>query len=300
LDFTGQTSSDRLTLFRAENLSGSVSWRPSLRPVFQSVLASAFFAMAGVADAGAFEDGQAAFDRHDYATALQVWQPLADHGDAQAQNKLGNMYWAGEGVPKVYTESVKWWRLAADQGYTKAQANLAAAYENGWGVSQDYSEAGRWYEAAARQGNARAEYKLGLMYSQGQGVPHDDEQAAKWFRLAANQGEVDARAKLTPAPPPAMPNPSINQPSGRAFLDCASTGATGATGEYTQEDVLRDARGFTFNQLGRLAEIISIMNCGRSFNRYTLHDLRCDPKFKGLSLEQARVIARVLSAATCG
>jgi hypothetical protein len=54
----------------------------TMRPVFQSLLASAFFAMASVAVAGPFEDGQAAYDRHDYATALQVWQPLADHGDS--------------------------------------------------------------------------------------------------------------------------------------------------------------------------------------------------------------------------
>jgi hypothetical protein len=45
-----------------------------MRPVFQSVLSSAFLAMASVADAGQFEDGQAAYDRHDYARALQVWR----------------------------------------------------------------------------------------------------------------------------------------------------------------------------------------------------------------------------------
>ena len=84
-----------------------------MRPIFQSVLAAAFLAMASVAVAGPFEDGQAAYDRHDYATALQVWQPLADHGDAKAQNKLGNMFGIGQGVPKDYAEAVKWYRSAA-------------------------------------------------------------------------------------------------------------------------------------------------------------------------------------------
>jgi TPR repeat protein len=59
---------------------------------FQSVLAAVFLAMAGVADAGPFEDGQAAYDQHDYTRALQDWRPLADHGDAKEQNKIGNMY----------------------------------------------------------------------------------------------------------------------------------------------------------------------------------------------------------------
>jgi TPR repeat protein len=32
--------------------------------------------------AGAFEDGAAAYQRQDYATAIRLFQPLADQGDA--------------------------------------------------------------------------------------------------------------------------------------------------------------------------------------------------------------------------
>jgi uncharacterized protein len=97
----------------------------TVRPVFQSSLAAAFLAMASVADAGPFEDGKAAYQQHDYATALQDWRPLADHGDAKAQNNLGNMYFNGHGVARDYAEAVKWYRLAADQGNVGAQDNLA-------------------------------------------------------------------------------------------------------------------------------------------------------------------------------
>ncbi len=34
------------------------------------------------ASAGPFEDGQAAYDRADYATALRLWTPLAAQGNA--------------------------------------------------------------------------------------------------------------------------------------------------------------------------------------------------------------------------
>ena len=44
---------------------------------------------AGPAVAGPFEDGEAAFSKGDYATALRLWQPLAQQGDARAQNGLG-------------------------------------------------------------------------------------------------------------------------------------------------------------------------------------------------------------------
>ena len=109
----------------------------SLRPVLVVV----FLAAAGVADAAPFEDGQAAYDRHDYATALQDWQPLADPGDAKAQNKLGNMFADGQGVAQDFAEALKWYRLAADQRLANAQINLGVMYAGGRGVPQDYAEA---------------------------------------------------------------------------------------------------------------------------------------------------------------
>jgi hypothetical protein len=41
--------------------------------------------MAGGAVAGPFEDAQAAHSRRDYATALRLWRPLAEQGNAEAQ-----------------------------------------------------------------------------------------------------------------------------------------------------------------------------------------------------------------------
>ncbi len=58
--------------------------------------------LTGVAVAGPFEDGVAAYKRGDYATALRLWRPLAEQGDADAQFNLGLMYANGEGVPQDY------------------------------------------------------------------------------------------------------------------------------------------------------------------------------------------------------
>jgi TPR repeat protein len=49
-------------------------------------------ASAGTAFAGPFEDGVAALDRRDYATALLLLRPLAENGNADAQINLANMY----------------------------------------------------------------------------------------------------------------------------------------------------------------------------------------------------------------
>ena len=64
-----------------------------------------------------FDKGFAAAQAGDYATALQEWKPLAEAGDATAQNDIGIMYEYGLSVSQDYAEAIKWYRLAADQGY---------------------------------------------------------------------------------------------------------------------------------------------------------------------------------------
>ncbi|MGZ8994996.1 MAG: hypothetical protein ACXW3P_00635, partial [Rhodospirillales bacterium] len=39
-----------------------------------------------------------AYDRADYATALKVWLPQAQEGDADAQNAVGDIYQKGMGL----------------------------------------------------------------------------------------------------------------------------------------------------------------------------------------------------------
>ena len=72
---------------------------------------------------GSFEDGLDAYNIGDYATALRLWRPLAEHGLADAQHNFGIMYGTGRGVPQNYVQAHKWFNLAAIQGHKKAQKN---------------------------------------------------------------------------------------------------------------------------------------------------------------------------------
>ena len=167
--------------------------------------------LAGTAVAGPFEDGKAAYDKSDYATAMRLWRPLADRGDAPLQSLLGAMYAEGQGVPQDYAQAVSWYRKAADQGHANAQYNLGNQYYKGQGVPQDYAQAVAWYRKAADQGDAGAQNNLGNQYYKGQGVPQDYIQAHMWSNLAASRltdptNRADAvknrdvvAAKMTPA-----------------------------------------------------------------------------------------------------
>ena len=147
---------------------------------------------AHTALAGDFEDGLAAYDRKDYATALTKFRSVAQQGNAITQILVGTMYYEGLGTAQDHKEAMRWYRLAAQQGNTNAQYNLGTMYHEGLGVAQDYKEAVRWYGLAARQGNADAQFNLGVMYGLGQGVLQDHTRAHMWSNIAAVNGDKDS------------------------------------------------------------------------------------------------------------
>jgi hypothetical protein len=134
---------------------------------------------------GKQEAGIAAYQHGDFAAALRLFQPLAEHGDASAQSNLGVMYEQGQGVAQNYREAMRWFRLAAMQGDASAQSNVGVMYYKGQGIAQDYREAMKWYRMAAEQRNAEAQFNLGVMYEEGRGVAQDRVRAHMWFNLAA-------------------------------------------------------------------------------------------------------------------
>jgi TPR repeat protein len=175
----------------------------------KTLLAGGLLALVlfGSATAGPLEDGEAAYKRSDFATALQLFRPLAEQGNAEAQNSLGAMYQYGQGVPKDYAQALILRRKAADQGNASAQIDLAIMYMDGDGVPQDYEQAVAWFRKAAEQGDVWGQFDLGQMYRDGHGVPQDYVRAHMWMNLAAShtddvwfaQMRNGLAAKMTPA-----------------------------------------------------------------------------------------------------
>ncbi|WHZ16869.1 MAG: hypothetical protein OJF52_003719 [Nitrospira sp.] len=183
------------------------------------------FSTSTIARANDFEDGLAAYERKDYATAFAKFMnaatvssppfdewlararpanpevpdvaltsywlkkygsgPEADR--TRAQFYLGVMYNIGQGVPQDSQQAVQWYTKAALAGLTDAQYTLGVVYENGDGVPQDYQQAVRWFTKAAEAGDAGAQYDLASMYYRGQGVPRDYVLAYMWVNLAASK-----------------------------------------------------------------------------------------------------------------
>jgi len=163
--------------------------------VSRVVLAAFGLLLAASAWSGESEKGLLAFNSNEYDTALTIWQPLAEAGDAESQYGLGMMYGNGFGVPMDDALALKWYGLSAEQGHSGAQCNLAVMHQNGWGVPLNEEEAVRLYSLAAEQGVAEAMLALGRHFAMDFSEAYDPLQAYKWFTLAALRDDIDAASK---------------------------------------------------------------------------------------------------------
>ncbi len=121
------------------------------------------------------------------AAQFARWRSAADHGDAAAQNKIGQFYASGIGVRQDLVEAARWFAMASEQNLAEAQFNLGTAYEKGAGVEQDYAGAAKLYRKAAVQGYAEAQKSLAVLFAQGKGVVKDTV-GAYMLALLARKG----------------------------------------------------------------------------------------------------------------
>jgi TPR repeat protein len=90
-----------------------------------AALAMAVVALgASGAVAGPWEDGMVSYNRGDYEPAIKLFRPLAEAGNAKAQNILGVMYRKGEGVTPSSARAYMWFSIAAARGDKQAKASL--------------------------------------------------------------------------------------------------------------------------------------------------------------------------------
>ena len=141
-------------------------------------------------------DAARAYAQGDFLKARDIWQKLAEEGDAQAMNNLGVLYDQGHGVEPDMGRALHWFAQSAKAGHPSGMSNYGRMLEQGRGIAANPQEAARWFDLAARQGQPEAQYNLGLLYERGRGVPQDDKAAAAWYSRAAAQQQSESLARL--------------------------------------------------------------------------------------------------------
>ncbi len=144
-------------------------------------------------------------------------QQKAMAGNADAQLRLGQMYFRGEGVPKDAAKAVEWFQKAAAQGNAGAQYVIGLMYGRGEGVSKDFVLAYAWLNLAAA-GNEHATEGRSIVEGQLSKSELAEAQrlssAWKKDQILAREGRP-ASASTAPA---ATPGTLVKQQTGSLFV----------------------------------------------------------------------------------
>lgn len=130
--------------------------------------------------------------KQDWKTAYREFQESANHGNANAEVNLGNLYMRGLGVEQNYEAARRWYEKAALQGNPIAEAKLGVIYYYGLGVPESRPFAAEWLQKAADQGDAHSAMILGEMYSSGDGIAKDRNHAYVWYTISQELGNHEA------------------------------------------------------------------------------------------------------------
>lgn len=165
---------------------------------------------AAAARADDFALGMQALETGNAARAIELWRPLAESGNVEAQFALGVVYNDAMGVEQDYLEANYWFLRAAEQNLPAAQYNLGNAYKNGTGMTTDPKMAVLWWRKAAEQDFGPAQFNLGSALLEGFGTPRNVDEGVRWYRKAAANGHPNAQQYLDEmqAKPAAPPQPS--------------------------------------------------------------------------------------------
>lgn len=120
-------------------------------------------------------------------------QHAADRGDAQAQFRLGECYYDGDGVEEDVPQAVSWYNNAAAQGHMMAQYRLGTLYKEAEEVDVNPKLAYKWLSRSAEQGLAQAQTELAIGHIYGDFGSVDLSLAAPWLQKAVRQNYPEAQ-----------------------------------------------------------------------------------------------------------
>jgi hypothetical protein len=149
-------------------------------------------AAAAPLSAQSVKAGIDAWQRADYSSAVAIWRPLAEKGDADAEFNLAQAYRLGRGVPINLAAAKSWFERAANKGHVDAETTLGLLlFENG-----DQASGLKWLKAAAEQGEPRALLVYGTALFNGDSVAQDPILGYAYVSRAAAQGLAPAKDTL--------------------------------------------------------------------------------------------------------
>ncbi len=131
----------------------------------------------------------------DQAAGLSQLEALANGGDVDAHNVLGELYAGVGGVQRDRPKSCEHFRSARQARPSAAHNYGQCLWEGAYG-ERDFTEARVWYGRGADGGFLQAKCALGNMLIKGEGGLAEPERGVALCRQAADAGDANAQADM--------------------------------------------------------------------------------------------------------
>jgi len=160
------------------------------------IFVSSFLLFNSAFAQSSYNDGVEAYSNKQYDKAFEIFEPLAEQGDDNAQYYMGLHYRWGYGVKQSDDKAFEWFMKSAELGDLDSQRQVGIYYQDGRGVEKSGEKALEWFLKASEQGQRYAQLSAGIIYENGDHTEKSYEQAAYWYQKSADQDEETAQAYL--------------------------------------------------------------------------------------------------------
>ncbi|MGF1723233.1 tetratricopeptide repeat protein [Photobacterium nomapromontoriensis] len=133
---------------------------------------------------------------HHLLSTLNYVELEAEQGDKNMQLFLGRAYLEGTNGLKADPLKGIYWLEKAAVDMPEVKTMIGDLFKAGQVLPRDNQQALYWYTQAANEGEVIAMAELGLYYASGAGGAVDCNNAIKWFGKASNAGSLESKRNL--------------------------------------------------------------------------------------------------------
>ncbi len=127
-----------------------------------------------------------------YDKAFPYLLEAANRGNGQAQGKVGEMYYFGQGVPQNYTQARKWFESAAANNVGSGFNGLGMLYRYGHGVTPDEVQAIQYFDKGISEGSVMAAMSLASIAEE-KGLLAN---AIEIYKICIKSGHEEAKSNI--------------------------------------------------------------------------------------------------------
>lgn len=128
--------------------------------------------------------GDAALRGGHFAQAAALYEEGAKHGDAQAAERLGDLYNYRPGLPEDHQKAIYWYNKAIDLGNPVPCWAVGVIYRDGKGnVPKNLGLAEQYFLQGSEKGQHYSMYDLSGMYADNLTKTSNDIEGLKWLEV---------------------------------------------------------------------------------------------------------------------